>query len=191
MTETDTQLQRPRRADALRNRDNLVATARDVFAADGTSAPLEDVAERAGVGIGTLYRHFPNRRALLEAVYRDEVEAMARSADELADADPWEALSRWFHEYVGFAATKRALGEALLEAGSGSDDALVSCRTMLADAGARLVERAQKSGAVRPDVEFIDVARIVGGIAISSGADDEQKERMLGLVLDGLRPPRG
>src|SRR5262249_41865066 len=85
MTQTGTPLQGRGRADDRRTRDNLVATARDVFAAEGTSAPLEDVAERAGVGIGTLYRHFPNRRALLEAVYRDEVEAMARSADELAD----------------------------------------------------------------------------------------------------------
>ena len=190
MAETDTQLQRPQRADARRNRDALVAAARDVFTADGGSAPLEDVAERAGVGVGTLYRHFPNRRALLEAVYRDEVEAMARSADELAEVEPWEALSRWFHQYVGFAATKRALAEALLVAAPDSD-ALVACRTMLADAGTRLVERAQQAGAVRPEVEFGDIGRIVGGIAVSPGADDEQKERMLQLVLDGLRPQRG
>src|SRR5205823_7014193 len=99
-SEIDTQLQRPKRADARRNYDKLVATARAVFAEDGTSAPLENVAERAGVGIGTLYRHFPTRQALLEAVYLDEVEAMARAAAELAHLPPWDALSQWLHQYV-------------------------------------------------------------------------------------------
>src|SRR6266478_6346766 len=117
MTESETQiqLQRPMRADARRNYDKLVAGARAVFTEDGTSAALEDVAERAGVGIGTLYRHFPTRQALLEAVYVDEVEAMARAAADLFELPPWEALSQWLHQYVGFAATKRALNEALME----------------------------------------------------------------------------
>src|ERR1700732_453143 len=115
MTEQEIQLQRPMRADARRNYEKLVASARAVFTAEGTSAPLEDVAERAGVGIGTLYRHFPTRQALLEAVYLDEVEALARAADELAELSPWDALTRWLQRYVAFAATKRALTEALLE----------------------------------------------------------------------------
>src|SRR5437868_12377772 len=115
MSETEIQLQRPKRADARRNYDKLVAAARGVFAEDGTSAPLEDVAERAGVGIGTLYRHFPTRQALLEAVYASEVEAIAQAAADLADLEPWDALTRWLRQYVGFAATKRALTEALLE----------------------------------------------------------------------------
>ena len=85
MSETEIQLQRPKRADARRNYDALLAAARAAFAEDGTGAPLEDVAERAGVGIGTLYRHFPTRVALLEAVYVDEVEAMARAADGLSE----------------------------------------------------------------------------------------------------------
>ena len=101
MSETEIQLQRPKRADARRNYDKLVAAARAVFTEDGTSAPLEDVAERAGVGIGTLYRHFPTRQALLEAVYVDEVEAMARAADDLSELPPWEALSQWLHQFVG------------------------------------------------------------------------------------------
>src|SRR2546428_2051712 len=128
MNETEIQLQRPKRADARRNYDALVAAARAVFAEDGTSAPLEDVAERAGVGIGTLYRHFPTRQALLEAVYVHEVEAMARAADDLADLPPWDALSQWLHRYVGFAATKRALAEALLETADADSDVLLSCR---------------------------------------------------------------
>src|SRR4051812_49492451 len=134
MSETETQLQHPKRADARRNHDKLVAVARAVFTEDGTSAPLEDVAQRAGVGIGTLYRHFPTRQALLEAVYVDEVEAMARAAEELADVPAWDALSRWLHQYVGFAATKRALNEALPEAAPDSN-VLLACRTALAGAG--------------------------------------------------------
>src|SRR4029077_12169375 len=97
MSQTEIQPQRPKRADALANREKLVAAARALFAEKGTSAPLEDVAERAGVGIGTLYRHFPTRQALLEAVYVDEVEAMARAAADLAELPPWDALSLWLH----------------------------------------------------------------------------------------------
>jgi len=184
--ETDIQLQRPKRADARRNYDALVAAARAVFAEDGTSAPLEDVAERAGVGIGTLYRHFPTRQALLEAVYVDEVEAMARAAQDLSHLPPWDALSQWLHQYVGFAATKRALNEALLEAAPDSD-VLLTCRTAIAGAGTALVERAQRAGVVRADTNFMDVGRMVAGIAMVPTADPGQKERMLELALDGLR----
>ena len=130
MSETEIQIQRPMRADARRNYEKLVAAARAAFTADGTSVPLEDVADRAGVGIGTLYRHFPTRQALLEAVYVDEVEAMARAAADLSELPPWDALSQWLHQYVGFAATKRALTEALLEAAPDSD-VLLSCRTAI------------------------------------------------------------
>ena len=186
MTEQEIQLQRPMRADARRNYEKLVASARAVFTAEGTSAPLEDVAERAGVGIGTLYRHFPTRQALLEAVYIDEVEAMAQAAVDLSELPPWEALSQWLHQYVGFAATKRALNEALLEAAPDSD-VLVACRTAIAGAGAALVERAQHAGVIRTDTNFMDVVRMVGGIAMVPEADPGQKERMLELALDGLR----
>lgn len=186
MSETETQIQRPMRADARRNYEKLVAAARAAFAADGTSAPLEDIAERAGVGIGTLYRHFPTRQALLEAVYVDEVEAMARAADELSGLPPWEALSQWLHQYVGFAATKRALTEALLETAPDSN-ALSACRTLLAGAGSALIERGQRAGVVREDTSFADVGRMVSGIAVVSVTDPEQKERMLQIVLDGLR----
>jgi AcrR family transcriptional regulator len=189
MSETQSQMQprRPMRADARRNYDALVAAARDAFTEDGAAAALENVAERAGVGIGTLYRHFPTRQALLEAVYAGEVEAMARSAEELAELPPWDALSEWFHRYVGFAATKRALTEALLEAAPESD-VLLMCRTALMTAGTGLIERAQKAGVVRPDATFVDVGRMVSGIAVVSTGDPEQTERMLQIVLDGLRP---
>jgi AcrR family transcriptional regulator len=188
MTETEIQLQsrRPKRADARRNYEKLVSAARAVFTENGTGAPLEEVAERAGVGIGTLYRHFPTRQALLEAVYLDEVEAMARAAEDLSALPPWEALSQWLHQYVGFAATKRALNEALLEAAPDSD-LLLACRTALARAGTALVERAQDAGVVRADTSFADVGRMVAGIAMVPTADPGQKERLLDLALDGLR----
>jgi AcrR family transcriptional regulator len=186
MSQPEIKLQRPKRADARRNYDKLVAAARALFAEAGTRAPLEDVAERAGVGIGTLYRHFPTRQALLEAVYVDEVEAMAQAADDLSALPPWDALSQWLHEYVGFAATKHALNEALLEAAPDSN-VLIACRTAIAGAGAALVERAQRAGVVRADTNFMDVLRMVGGIAMVPTADPGQEERMLELALDGLR----
>jgi AcrR family transcriptional regulator len=186
MTSPEIQTQRPQRADARVNRDKLVATARTLFAGQGTSAPLEDVAEQAGVGIGTLYRHFPTRLALLEAVYVDEVEAMARSAADLADLPPWEALSRWMHQYVGFAATKRALNEALMAADRDSD-VLLACRTAITTAGTALLERAQRAGVVRSDTQLTDVVRMVGAIAMVPTEDAEQKQRLLELALDGLR----
>src|SRR4029077_9767461 len=94
-TVTQSLSRRPLRADAQRNYDKLLSAARDAFAEDGTAATLDDIAHRAGVGIATLYRHFPTRQHLLEAVYVDEVEAMARTATDLAELPPWEALDRW------------------------------------------------------------------------------------------------
>src|SRR5258708_29700176 len=128
MSQSELQTQRPKRADARVNHDKLVATARALFTEKGTSAPLEEVAERAGVGIGTLYRHFPTRQALLEAVYVDEVEAMARAATDLAELPPWDALSQWLHQYGGFAPTKRTLNEALMETDPNSN-VLLTLRT--------------------------------------------------------------
>jgi AcrR family transcriptional regulator len=186
VTQTEIQPQRPMRADARANHEKLVAAARALFTDKGTSAPLEEVADRAGVGIGTLYRHFPTRQALLEAVYVDEVEAMARAAADLTELPPWEGLSQWLHQYVGFAATKRALNEALMETDPNSD-VLLTCRTAIAGAGTTLVERAQHAGVVRNDTTFTDIVRMVGAIAMVPTEDPEQKKRLLELALDGLR----
>ena len=106
-TDVATFAPRPKRADALRNYEKLLAAAREEFAAEGTGATLEDVARRAGVGIGTLYRHFPTRQDLLEAVYLDEVQAICDSAEKYLDQPPLEALTGWLHEFVGFAAHAR------------------------------------------------------------------------------------
>jgi AcrR family transcriptional regulator len=183
---TQIQLKRPMRADARRNYDKLVATAREIYAAEGTSAPLEEIAKRADVGIGTLYRHFPTRQALLEAVYAEEIQSMADAADALADCDPWDALATWLRQYVGFAATKKALTEALLESAPESD-VLAGCRATLLGAGNALVGRAQAAGVVRPDTTFVDVARLISGVAVVPTVDDEQRARLVELALDGLR----
>jgi AcrR family transcriptional regulator len=178
--------QRPQRADARRNYEKLVAAARDVFAEDGTSASLEDIARRAHVGIGTLYRHFPTRRHLLEAVYVDEVEAMCRSAADLADLAPWDALAAWLRAFVGFAATKRALAEEMLATMDSDAEVFSSCRTAITTAGETLLQRAQAVGAVRPDADFMTIARLLGGLT-SIRAEPEEIDRLLDIVLDGLR----
>ena len=175
------------RADARRNYEKLLSAAATAFAEHGADdVSLEEIARRAGVGIGTLYRHFPTRQALLEAVYVDEVEAMAQAANDLSALPPWDALSQWLHQYLGFAATKRALNEALVEAAPDSD-VLLSCRTAIVGAGSALVERAQRDGVVRGDTNFSDVVRMVAGIAMVPTEDPAQKERLLELALDGLR----
>src|SRR4029077_14047523 len=109
---------------------------------------------------------------------------MAPAAADLSELPPWDALSQWRHQYVGFAATKRALNEALMETDS---NVLLTCRTAIIDAGTTLVERAQQEGVVRADTNFIDVVRMVGAIAMVPTEDPEQKERLLELALDGLR----
>src|SRR3954470_23691552 len=110
----ETLLTRPKRADARRNYGKVLGAAREAFAEGGEATSLEEIARRAGVGIGTLYRHFPSRQALLEAVYVDEVEEVCRSAAELSEMDPWDALNSWFQRFVGYVATKQALAAELL-----------------------------------------------------------------------------
>jgi AcrR family transcriptional regulator len=177
---------RPQRADARRNYEKLVSAAREAFAEDGTSASLEDIARRAHVGIGTLYRHFPTRQHLLEAVYLDEVEAICRSAADLADLEPWDALVTWLRQFVGFAATKRALAQEMLGTIGSDAEVFRTCRVAISSAGDALLGRAQAAGAVRADASFIDIARLLGGIA-SIDSDPEQIERILDIVIDGLR----
>src|SRR6058998_1221337 len=115
-TEPATQalLARPKRADARRNYEKILAAAREAFAEGGESTALEEIARRAGVGIGTLYRHFPTRQALVEALYLDEVDEVCRSAADFADAEPWEALNGWLERFIAYLGTKRALAHELM-----------------------------------------------------------------------------
>jgi AcrR family transcriptional regulator len=183
----DTLLARPKRADARRNYEKVLAAAREAFAEGGESTALEEIARRAGVGIGTLYRHFPNRQALLEALYVNEVEEVCRSAAQLDEADPWEALTGWFERLIGYFATKRALAHELLNYLDQDAPLFRECRASLYAAGTPLLTRGQDAGVVRPDVEFSDVMHMVMGIAKIPAPDRRQVEHILRVALDGLR----
>jgi AcrR family transcriptional regulator len=179
---------RPKRADALRNYEKLVAAGREAFTEADRSASLEDIARRAGVGIGTLYRHFPTRTDLVQAIYVDEVEALSRSADELAGLEPWDALTTWLQGFVGYVATKQALADELFAVADEERQAVFSgCRSMLYAAGEPLLRRAQDAGIVRPDVTIEDLIRLVGGIAKIPADDAADVQRVLAVALDGLR----
>jgi AcrR family transcriptional regulator len=177
---------RPKRADARRNYDQLIAAAREAFTERDRSASLEDIAGRAGVGIGTLYRHFPTRGDLIEAVYVEEVEALCRSAEDLRSAEPWDALVGWLRRFVAYVATKQALAEELFAANRDAE-VFKSCRDALYGAGEPLVKRAQDAGAVRPDISIDEVVQMVGGIAKIQAVDAAGIDRILSVALDGLR----
>jgi AcrR family transcriptional regulator len=176
----------PKRADARRNHERVLAAAREVFAERGESTALEEIARRAGVGIGTLYRHFPNRQALLEALYVNEVEEVCRSAQQLDDGDPWQALNQWFERLIGYLATKRALANELMNYLDADAPLFKECRAELFTAGEPLLKRAQHAGLVRPDVEFSQVMHMVIGIS-KIPSDQRQIEHILRIALDGLR----
>jgi AcrR family transcriptional regulator len=176
------------RADARRNYDKLLDAARDAFTQDGPDATLDDIARRAGVGPGTLYRHFPTRQHLLEAVYLGEVQEMCRAADDLADLSPWDALVAWLRQYLSFAATKRAVAGELVTYIDRDAEVFRTSREALVGAGDALVQAAQAAGVLRPDTSFGEIGRLVGTIGgMSSTSSPEEIERMFAIVLDGLR----
>jgi AcrR family transcriptional regulator len=194
MSATETQtptathlVERPKRADALRNYEKLIVAAREAFTQADRGASLEDIARRAGVGIGTLYRNFPTRAALIEAVYVDGVEGLANSASELAELEPWDALTTWLHRFVGYATTKQALMEELFATGDQNAEVFATCRIALVSAGEPLLKRAQEAGVVRTDTNISEVIRLVGGIARMPATDPADIERLLTVALDGLR----
>ncbi|GLY07098.1 MULTISPECIES: TetR/AcrR family transcriptional regulator [Actinoplanes] len=175
---------RPVRADARRNYDALLVAARDVFAAHGADASLEEIAKRAGVGIATLYRNFPTRQDLFEAVYVEEIEQLGEVAAAVAALPPWEALQAWLTRFVQYAATKRAVIDAL-----NRESAMFrSCREAMYAAGTPLFTRAQQAGEVRPDASFDDVLRMISGLTSAAFVDAEQRGRVLEFALDGIRP---
>lgn len=180
--------ERPKRADARRNYDKLIAAARDAFAEEGSGATLEEIAKRAGVGIGTLYRHFPRREDLLEATYLGGVEEICAAADKYTDLPPWEALTGWLREFVSFAATKRAVSEEMITYLDRDAPVFKSCGTAIYDAGEPLLQRAQAAGEVRDDVDISDVSKMISGIAGLRRTEPEQIERLVAIALDGLRP---
>ena len=181
---------RPKRADARRNYDKLIAAARDAFAAEGSDATLEEISKRAGVGIGTLYRHFPTREDLLEATYLGSVEEICAAAAKYADLPPWEALTGWLGEFVSYAATKRALAEELFAYLDRDAPVFKGCGGAIYGAGEPLLQRAQAAGEVRADVDISDVTKMISGIAGLRRTEPEQIERLVTIALDGLRPSR-
>jgi AcrR family transcriptional regulator len=178
--------QRPHRKDAARNYDALITAAREAFAEHGAETSLEDIARRAGVGIGTLYRNFPTRRHLFESVYAGEVNALCRVAREAAALDPWDALASWLRRFVDYTVTKRAIREAMDD----QSEIFLACRESMYQAGGPLFERAQKAGEARTDMSFDDLLRMVAGITATNFLDDAQRDRVLNVALDGVRTSR-
>jgi AcrR family transcriptional regulator len=176
------------RADAQRNRDKLLAAAVALFAEEGPDVSLETVARRAGVGIGTLYRHFPTRDALLEAAYRNEVTQLSAAADDLLAAHPAdEALALWMDRFVGYATAKRGMGTALRAIVS-SSEVFADARRMNIGAIERLLAAGVEAGTIRRDVDAEDVLQAMGAVWSLGGDDwDERARRLLRLIVDGLR----
>jgi AcrR family transcriptional regulator len=177
------------RADARRNSALLISTAREVFAEKGVEAPLDDIAKRAGVGAGTLYRHFPSRESLIEAVYRNEVDQLGVMATQLlVDYEPREALDRWMREQVLFVNHRRGLAVSLKATLSPDSDTMTWCRTRLVEACAELVDAGKAAGTIREEVQPYDLLRLAHGLAIASASGTaEEADRMLNVVLAGLR----
>ncbi|GLP68347.1 transcriptional regulator [Streptomyces sp. TUS-ST3] len=183
---------RPMRADARRNYERLLKVAAEAFAEHGEGASLDDIAKRAGVGSGTLYRHFPTRQALLEAAYVDRVEGFARRADELArELPPGQALAEWLYELcvgtIQVRGLKTLLGSAMAD---GSEAAVTVCGTHVRGAAERLVSAAREEGALRGDVEPMELLRLAHGVAGAAeldGGGGESIRRYLTLLTEGLR----
>lgn len=178
------------RADAVRNRDRLLQAAKTVFSAGGPEASLEAVAKRAGVGIGTLYRHFPTREALFEAVYRREVQQLSDLADQLKnETEPLEALRRWLRSNVEFVATKKGMMAALELAVHGSSDLYAHTFERLTKAVGGLLDRAVAAGMIRSDISPEDLLRALVGMCYLHDQLGWQNSvlRLVDVFVDGLR----
>jgi AcrR family transcriptional regulator len=178
-----------KRADAQRNLDSLLQAAKTVFALSGVDAPVRDIAGKAGVGVGTVYRHFPQRADLIAAVFRREVEDCARAAPILAaKCRPFEALEKWMQRYVAFVATKRGLAGAL-HSGDPAFEALHEYfDTQLKPAHRKLVAAAVAAGEIRSDVEPDEILGAVASLCMSAyNTGPGRAERMVALMIDGLR----
>ncbi|MER7946049.1 helix-turn-helix domain-containing protein [Streptomyces sp. NPDC096079] len=179
------------RADARRNHERLLIEARAAFAAQGADAPLEEVARRAGVGIGTLYRHFPTRADLLNAVFQEALAELLDRSRELAEADdPCRALVEWLRALIAHAGEYRGLAHALMSASYDRSSALARCSVPLRAAGERLLESARKAGQVRADVSIGDLMQLTNAIALAAEQcpeDAELADRLLALTVRGLK----
>lgn len=184
---------RGRRADALRNQQTLLAAAAAVFVESGVDAPIREIAARAGVGTGTLYRHFPTRADLVVAVYRHQVEACAEAGPVLlaATASPLAALRDWTGLFVDFLVTKHGLANAMQSDTSGFDALHAYFLDRLVPVCAALLDAAAGAGEIRPDTQAYELMRGIGNLCIGHDEDPRyDPRRLVALLLDGLRQPR-
>jgi len=182
------------RADALRNRERLVDAAKAAFADVGADVSLEEIARRAGVGIGTLYRHFPMRDAILAAVYRREVQQMADAAARLQISEtPGEGLHEWMRLFVDYIATKKVIAPALGSAGGGVGEIYAASGLRIIDAITLLVDRARAAGDIRADADPADILRALIGFTYGATGPgwEASARRLIDILMDGLRTPRG
>jgi AcrR family transcriptional regulator len=178
------------RADARRNYERLVAAAREVFAREGGGASMEAVARQAGVGVGTLYRHFPKRIDLVEAVYRTDVDTLVETAEgAVADLEPWPAVVAFLEAFVRYAQGKRTFLNELREAFDKHPDLRLDMLERVQGAMQLVIGQAQDAGVVRTDVNGQDVMQLVGPMCTNATLSEEQSIRLLGMILDGLRTP--
>ena len=182
---------KPLRVDAQRNRDRLLEVAVRAFSAGGPEPTLESIAAEAGVGIGTLYRHFPTREALVEEAYRSELARLCDAASELLAGLPADrALREWMDRFVGYMTTKRGMAEALRAVIASGGNPFAESRARLAAAVAVLLEAGSAAGVLRADVAAGDVLTMLSGVSLAAGEPSarEQAGRLLDLLMDGLRP---
>ena len=182
-------LRRPR-ADAVRNRERVLEAAKIVFSAGGADASLEAVAKRAGVGIGTLYRHFPTREAVVEAVYRREVDQLVEAVPHLLETSPaGEALHQWMHLFVNYIATKRLIAPSLGAAVSRTSTPHATPAELITRAISTLLKSAVRSGDVRKDIDPSDLLRALVGVSYGNpdAGWEASARRLIDILMDGLR----
>ena len=181
---------RPLRADAQRNRDRLLEVAAQAFSQEGPEVTLDAIAKKAGVGIGTLYRHFATREALVDAAYRNELARLCDAADDLLqDMDPDKAMRIWMDRFVDYMTTKRGMADALRALIASGGDPFGQSRVRLTEAITKLLQAGAAAGLIRSDVEPGDVLTSLSGVSLAAG-EPEQRDlarRLLDLLMDGLR----
>src|SRR5882672_9110581 len=181
------------RTDAQRNRERILEVAKDAFTRFGASTSLDEIAKEAGVGPGTLYRHFPTREELLEAVYRTEVEKLAAAERKFAETlPPIEALRAWLLLFVDYIATKRIIAPALNTLAGAPSKVFEASHGQVWDAIRALVKRAIKSGDIRKDLDAIDLLRALIGVANVATSPDWQQSarRLVDILIAGSRPAK-
>ena len=182
------EVERPKRADARRNRELLIEAARTVFSTQGAGAPMEAIANQAGVGVGTLYRHFPNRLDLVEAVYESDVQELAATAQRVvAELEPGAAVDAFFDAFVRYAQTKQALLGELQQSFEKHPDLRSRCREQIESSFDMVIEQAKQAGAIRNDISGSDVMQLTAPVCTNSSISAEQSQRLIGMILDGLR----